>query len=487
MKKTILITIDKFSFNFTEEAFDLLDDYLNRIGKYLADDIKDEVLKEVEFRIAEILLAKNYSLIDVYEINEVIKEIGNPSDFGDEDQQEESYNEPKYANKKTDSEKETRRLYRSEQDKVIGGVASGLGYYFNIDPVFFRVFFALSLFFFGWGVILYIILYFAMPPAQTTVEVLKMKGQKASVNTIEKKVRELSEQVKDLDANQFKKKAQGLFVGVVNFVATFFTGLGKGIKWIWVLVAGLLAVIFLASGISAIFSPDNVEVGQLAEVGSLTYMTIAGIGALLIGVGLLFSRAINLILGDRKVKHLGNMAFVAFCLSFGLLIPQAKDIYRNNIRKVVVKKGEVEVELYAFLDSEITSYQKENNEVVFNNRSNKTFSLKGVSIKDTTAKNIYVIEKQFIVGDSIQRIDKTVRDYNNRIQIRSTSKEFFEVGDSIAKVHLELILPQEDFRMDKPLFELLEEQKMITADIHYHEHTRFVFNKQTNKIEIARK
>ena len=55
------------------------------------------------------------------------------------------------------------RLYRSTSDKVIGGVAGGLGDYLNIDPVIVRIIFVLLAVFGGSGVLVYIILWIVIP------------------------------------------------------------------------------------------------------------------------------------------------------------------------------------------------------------------------------------------------------------------------------------------------------------------------------------
>ncbi len=58
-----------------------------------------------------------------------------------------------------------KRLERDTRNKVIGGVCSGLGNYFDMDPTFWRVLFFI-LFFFGCsGFLIYIILWIAMPSA----------------------------------------------------------------------------------------------------------------------------------------------------------------------------------------------------------------------------------------------------------------------------------------------------------------------------------
>lgn len=57
----------------------------------------------------------------------------------------------------------TRRLERSTTDRVAGGVAGGIGEYLGLDPVLFRVLFAVAAFFGGFGLVVYAVLWFALP------------------------------------------------------------------------------------------------------------------------------------------------------------------------------------------------------------------------------------------------------------------------------------------------------------------------------------
>ncbi|PIT92799.1 MAG: hypothetical protein COU08_00525 [Candidatus Harrisonbacteria bacterium CG10_big_fil_rev_8_21_14_0_10_42_17] len=56
-----------------------------------------------------------------------------------------------------------KRLRRSKSEKVLGGVCGGLGEYFALDPVLFRVVFVVSAFMGGFGFLLYIFLWFVVP------------------------------------------------------------------------------------------------------------------------------------------------------------------------------------------------------------------------------------------------------------------------------------------------------------------------------------
>ena len=56
-----------------------------------------------------------------------------------------------------------KRLYRSSDERVIGGICGGMAKYFNTDPVIFRVLWVLSIFLCGLGILAYIILRFVIP------------------------------------------------------------------------------------------------------------------------------------------------------------------------------------------------------------------------------------------------------------------------------------------------------------------------------------
>ena len=58
---------------------------------------------------------------------------------------------------------ETKKLYRSKENRWLLGVCGGLGNYFNLDPTIIRVLFIMFAFAVGGGILLYIILWIVMP------------------------------------------------------------------------------------------------------------------------------------------------------------------------------------------------------------------------------------------------------------------------------------------------------------------------------------
>ena len=61
-----------------------------------------------------------------------------------------------------DSSQQTRRIYRSRTDRILGGVAGGLAKYLGVDPVLIRLAF-IALLFAGIGVLLYIVAWIIIP------------------------------------------------------------------------------------------------------------------------------------------------------------------------------------------------------------------------------------------------------------------------------------------------------------------------------------
>ena len=77
-----------------------------------------------------------------------------------------------------------KKLHRMTQDSKIAGVCGGLGAYFDIDPVFFRLFFLLSILFGGLGALAYLVMWI-MVPAQ---EGARREGHLLRLSATDRKV-----------------------------------------------------------------------------------------------------------------------------------------------------------------------------------------------------------------------------------------------------------------------------------------------------------
>ncbi len=182
MKKTLYINLNGYPFQIEEDAFEMLRDYLLRVEAKLGNsDEAREVVGDIECRIAELfrMEARNAPLIITLDrVAEVIQTIGEPEEFieskGEAGDGTSSGSE---QNRNSGSVIE-KRLYRNPNDKVLGGVCSGLAAYFGIDVLIVRVLFVLG-FLLSAGTVVtlaYLILWIAIPQAVLIEQKLAMQG-----------------------------------------------------------------------------------------------------------------------------------------------------------------------------------------------------------------------------------------------------------------------------------------------------------------------
>lgn len=87
-------------------------------------------------------------------------------------------------------DKNIKKLYRNPDDRVIGGVSSGLAAYFNIDVIWVRLAFLGLLFAGGSGLVIYLILWIITPVAKSITERIVMKGGAITLSNIESTILE---------------------------------------------------------------------------------------------------------------------------------------------------------------------------------------------------------------------------------------------------------------------------------------------------------
>lgn len=199
MKTTITINLGGIVFHIDNDAYEMLHAYLLAVEKQFFDENeRKEIMADVETRLSELFketLAAKRDVIMKEDVSKVIEIMGEPEDFVEDTEQETTSSRANSKRRKTEY-KTTRRLYRDPDSRVLGGVCGGLGAYFNTDPILFRILFILIFFGMGSGLIIYIILWIAIPEASTTAQKLEMRGEPITIENIKKAVREEFENVK---------------------------------------------------------------------------------------------------------------------------------------------------------------------------------------------------------------------------------------------------------------------------------------------------
>ena len=153
MKKTVTANISGTIYNIEDDAFDLMQKYLNSIKMYFSSyEDSDEIFMDFENRISENLYSISNNASDVINskhVAKIIEIMGKPEDFEDLEIE--------------DNNKDLTKLRRDNNDRIIAGVAAGISDYFKIDPFITRLLFVLTIPVGGFGIFFYLICWIAMP------------------------------------------------------------------------------------------------------------------------------------------------------------------------------------------------------------------------------------------------------------------------------------------------------------------------------------
>ncbi|MDX6746859.1 PspC domain-containing protein [Polaribacter sp. PL03] len=289
MNKTININLGGFFFHIDEVAYQKLRRYLESISKSLSEDPqgKNEIIADIEARISELLSEKitdARQVVNESDIEDIIVIMGQPEDYTEA---EEAYSDANYSYTRNNAS--GKKLFRDGDDKFLGGVASGIAHYFDIDTIWVRLGLLALFFGAGFGILLYIILWILLPEAKTTAEKLQMEGEPVNIDNIEKKIREeftnVSENVRNVanqasekfkdGANEFSAKMNETFSGKTkknNGLQDFLNTIGKIILAFFKVLGKFMGVIFVIVGACVILS---LIIGGFS-VGSLEFLNIDG-------------------------------------------------------------------------------------------------------------------------------------------------------------------------------------------------------------------
>jgi len=340
MNKTVNINLAGMVFHINEDAFEILNNYLNTLKNHFKnEESADEILKDIEGRIAELFTERlnNKEAVSLTDINEVITIMGEPSQYDDEIEQEKPQEQ---QHKKEDLRKGKRRkVFRDEEGRMIGGVCSGMANYFDISVFWSRIIFFFLLFIMGPGApFIYIMLWIALPSAKTTAEKLEMKGEKVNINNIEKNIKDelniIENKILDADKKYTKEifGANSFFRKIVDFCIRVITGIFKFIGSCFgifcILFGGILLFLifsFAFSGAEILFqNHPMVEhvCSNFFNNKSATWLSLF-IGIPIVAIILFGLRLVN----NTKIHMNYKIGiFVLWIISLFFLLNSAKDI-----------------------------------------------------------------------------------------------------------------------------------------------------------------
>ena len=281
MKKNITINLCGRLFQIDEDAYELLQNYIESLrASFGKQEGGEEIADDIEARIAELfdeLKTNGTEAITIEHVKDIITRIGKPEELaGEDDTQSEGTQDEQIAGHRYDSFKSAangfrenvrartagKKLYRNPNDKLVAGVLSGFATYTNTDPTWWRIGYALLLLgsnfilfplvgvLFNGGFIFYINLSFilfyiamaiAMPEAKKPKQVLEMEGKDVTPQTLADVV---------VEDQQPVKKKPGLLREIFSVFLKIFVGLFVTIA---VIVGVVLGIAFLGVLMTTIF------------------------------------------------------------------------------------------------------------------------------------------------------------------------------------------------------------------------------------------
>ncbi len=177
MNKVISISLNGNAYQLEEGGFESLKQYLLRAESQLKDNPdKAEVLADLEQAIADKCskyLRPHKNVMTNEEIAQIIKDMG-PVDSGSTEEAAQSDNANASSTSKMDAPK---RLYQIRDGAIISGLCKGISVYFNIDVAIIRILFVFLAFITsGIWALMYLIMMFLIPYANTTEDMAAARG-----------------------------------------------------------------------------------------------------------------------------------------------------------------------------------------------------------------------------------------------------------------------------------------------------------------------
>ena len=319
MNKTISINLGGFFFHIDEDAYQKLSRYFDAVKRSLSPDGRDEIMKDIESRIAELFqerIQNEKQVIGLAEIDTVIGIMGQPEDYKIDDEKS-TYQSS--SSSSTNFYYPSKRLYRDKENGMLGGVMAGLGHYLGIDTLWLRIIMVILFFGFGTGLFVYIVLWILVPEAVTTTQKLEMKGEPITISNIEKKVKEgfddITSKFSNIDhekiANTAKSGATRIGSTIEEVITTIFKVFAKIIGAFIVFFSGIGLLGIIITSIIMIFSstmPDNYILNHInTPIGLETPLWAQGMLLLLgFGIPLFFLLILGLKLMVNNLRSIGN-------------------------------------------------------------------------------------------------------------------------------------------------------------------------------------
>ncbi|WP_353077774.1 PspC domain-containing protein [Flavobacterium sp.] len=483
MNKTTSINLGGYFFHIDEDAFRKLSNYFDAVRSSLSPDGREEIINDIESRISELFTEKlgtTKQVIGLKEVDDIITIMGQPEDYKIEEETPKNDFQSNYT-----SSSSSKKLYRDKENSFLGGVLSGLGHYFGVDPLWLRIIMVILFFGFGTGLVLYIILWILIPEAVTTSQKLEMKGEPINISNIEKKVKEgfneISDKFSNLDhdkmATNAKNGAERIGKTISEIVTSIFNVISKIIGGFIVLFTSMTLISVIIGGIAMMFfssMPDNFLYNHIHTPFSFeTPIWIQGLLLIIVlGIPLFYLLILGLKLLTTRIKSIGNTINYSLLAIWiiglaSVLFLTIREISQNaytgkEIEKVVINLKPTDTLNVKFISNNLygkDNHDYENFEVIHDDTDKEIIFSNNVSIKivETNEPIAFLQIEKSAEGSSIKKAKQTAEKikYNVKIENNNLILDNYWITDLANKKHdqeveLFLYLPKGTiFKVDK--------------------------------------
>lgn len=349
MKQIQKVSIANISFSLDSDAYVSLKQYLDSLHAYYDKDPDGgEIIADIEARIAELILNEQIytKIVSRQLVDSIVTQLGMPEEIGDADDR------PAGVAPQPDTVI-ARRLYRRREGRILGGVCSGMAHFWEVNVAWLRLIFLAPMILFiiaapfdwdntrdfalGWSwvfIVIYIVLWFAIPLAKSPRQKLEARGEKITPSSIRQNLQESA-------STPSGKKAASVMaeiLAVIGQVLLFFIKFVVAVTGFALLVAALAMFVGMIVALidpSLITSSTFISLGGLSVVPPMVFLSLlvlcAMIPLLILGVMLLsvvFSRK------PGKWFYLTTLGVWLFVVIFCSIVAASNARYLNNVFRI---------------------------------------------------------------------------------------------------------------------------------------------------------
>ena len=224
MKKTFTVNLGGRVFQIDEDAYQLLDNYLNNLKLHFKhEEGGEEIVRDMESRISELFSERLHAgkeVITIEDTEEIILQMGKPEEIIDEE--ETTQTERKDEGTRINAIR--KKLFRDPEDKMIGGVCSGLAAFTGWDVTAIRLLtIVLAFGLMGSIFFIYLVCWVIIPLARTTADKLAMRGLEANVENIGRTVTdEVNREQQKENCKKEQSPIERGVKGIIQFIVVVF-------------------------------------------------------------------------------------------------------------------------------------------------------------------------------------------------------------------------------------------------------------------------